>query len=61
MFQRAFTKLGFKVKLAGNGMKGLQKIQTYTFDLMFCDFVMSILDGLDCVQQYRDWEKKHRP
>merc|ERR1740139_1333766 len=61
VFQRAFTKLGFEVKLAGNGMEGLQKMQRYTFDLVFCDFLMPIMDGLDCVQQYRDWEKKHRP
>lgn len=61
VFQRALTKLGFVVKLAENGMEGLQKMQRYTFDLVFCDFLMPIMDGLDCVQQYRDWEKKHRP
>jgi CheY-like chemotaxis protein len=25
------------------------------------DFLMPIMDGLDCMQQYRDWEKYHRP
>lgn len=26
-----------------------------------CDFLMPVMDGLDCVKQYRVWEEKNRP
>jgi CheY-like chemotaxis protein len=42
-------------------MEGLEKLKSSLFDLTLCDFLMPIMDGLDCVQQYRDWEKYHRP
>jgi len=61
VFQKALVRLGFEVKLAGNGMEGLKRMQRYVFDLVFCDFLMPIMDGLDCVQQYREWERKQRP
>jgi len=31
------------------------------FDVVLCDFLMPVMDGLDCVQQYREWEQNHRP
>jgi len=58
---RALSKLGFEVKTAMNGLDGLKDLQTDVFDVVFCDFLMPVMDGLDCVQQYRDWEKIHRP
>lgn len=58
---RALKKLGFEVVQAENGMVGLQKLKENTFDLVFCDFLMPVMDGLDCVQQYRKWEEFHRP
>jgi len=42
-------------------LKGLLEMKTVMFDVVFCDFLMPLLDGLDCVQQYRDWEKSNRP
>ena len=58
---RAMSKLGFEVKLSINGLDGLKDLQTDVFDVVFCDFLMPVMDGLDCVQQYRDWEAIHRP
>mmetsp|Transcript_23736 Transcript_23736/g.34605 ORF Transcript_23736/g.34605 Transcript_23736/m.34605 type:complete len:962 (-) Transcript_23736:631-3516(-) len=57
---RALTKLGFAVSLAENGMEGLQELQSTLFDVALCDFLMPVMDGLDCVQQYREWESIHR-
>jgi CheY-like chemotaxis protein/signal transduction histidine kinase len=57
---RALTVMGFDVSVATNGMEGLQKLQAVKFDVTFCDFLMPIMDGLDCVQQYRSWEAAHR-
>ena len=53
---RALTMMGLDVEVAINGLEGLQKLQTKIFDVVFCDFLMPVMDGLDCVQQYRSWE-----
>ena len=42
-------------------MQGLEELKNSLFDFTLCDFLMPIMDGLDCVQQYRDWEQIHRP
>jgi len=58
---RVLTKLGFEVTQAVNGMEGLRELKASLFDLVLCDFLMPIMDGLDCVQQYRQWESVNRP
>jgi CheY-like chemotaxis protein/signal transduction histidine kinase len=58
---KALSKLGFEVTQATNGMEGLKELQNSLFDLVLCDFLMPIMDGLDCVQQYRQWEAANRP
>ena len=58
---RALSKLGFDVATAVNGLEGLKDLQSNVYDVVFCDFLMPVMDGLDCVQQYRDWEAIHRP
>jgi CheY-like chemotaxis protein/signal transduction histidine kinase len=58
---RVLTKLGFEAVQAVDGMVGLKELQGSLFDVVLCDFLMPVMDGLDCVQQYREWEKIHRP
>jgi CheY-like chemotaxis protein len=58
---RALSKLGCEVTLAENGMEGLQELKKTIFDFSLCDFFMPVMDGLDCVREYRQWEKRHRP
>lgn len=58
---RVLTKLGFEVTQAVNGMEGLKELKASLFDLVLCDFLMPVMDGLDCVQQYRQWEAVNRP
>jgi CheY-like chemotaxis protein/GAF domain-containing protein len=58
---RVLTKLGFEAVQAVDGMEGLKELQCALFDVVLCDFLMPVMDGLDCVQQYREWEKVHRP
>jgi CheY-like chemotaxis protein len=60
MLKQHLAKLGFDVSEAVNGMEGLKELKGSLFDLILCDFLMPVMDGLDCVQQYRDWEKDHR-
>jgi len=58
---RVLTKLGFETVQAVDGMEGFRELQNALFDVVFCDFLMPVMDGLDCVQQYREWETNHRP
>ena len=61
MLAKILTKLGYDVVQAENGLEGLNELKGSLFDVTLCDFLMPVMDGLDCVQQYRDWEKEHRP
>jgi CheY-like chemotaxis protein len=58
---RVLSKLGFEVSQAVNGMEGVKELQTTLFDLVLCDFLMPVMDGLDCIQQYRQFEVASRP
>ena len=58
---RVLTKLGFEVTQAVNGLEGLKEMHQTLFDIVFCDFLMPVMDGMDCVQQYRQFEVAHRP
>lgn len=60
MLTRSLTKLGFEVTQAENGLEGLNELKSSLFDLTLCDFLMPVMDGLDCIQQYREWERTHR-
>lgn len=61
MLKKILEKLGYEVSQATNGMEGLKELQGSLFELTLCDFLMPVMDGLDCVQQYRTWERVHRP
>lgn len=58
---RALVNSGFVVSEAKDGLEGLKKLQSDVYNVVLCDFLMPVMDGLDCVQQYRSWEKSHRP
>ena len=58
---KALSRLGFRVTQAENGLEGLKEMQNCIFDVVLCDFLMPVMDGLDCVQQFREWEAVHRP
>lgn len=61
VMSRMLKKLGFDVVQSVNGMEGLKELQANLFDIVFCDFLMPVMDGTDCVQQYRQYEVSHRP
>jgi CheY-like chemotaxis protein len=58
---RALEKMGFEVVQAVNGLEGLTEMRNGLFDLTLVDFLMPVMDGLDCIQQYREFEQAHRP
>ena len=61
LLARALDRLGYEVTQAPDGLQGLKRLKEKLFDLTLCDFLMPVMDGMDCVKQYRDWEKEHRP
>jgi CheY-like chemotaxis protein len=52
----ALKRFGFDVTVASDGLEGLNAMKQTTFDLVLCDFLMPVMDGLDCTKQYREWE-----
>lgn len=58
---KGFSRLGFKVTEAENGMEGLKKLKTSEYDLVLLDFLMPVLDGVDVAKKFRGWEKERRP
>jgi CheY-like chemotaxis protein/GAF domain-containing protein len=61
VMSKILNKLGFDVVQAVNGMEGLRAMQATLFDLVLCDFLMPVMDGMDCILQYRQFEVAHRP
>lgn len=58
---KGFSRLGFKVEEAENGMEGLKKLKMTEYDLVLLDFLMPVLDGVDVAKKFRGWEKERRP
>ena len=58
---RALERMGMTVAQAVNGAEGLERLKAKMYDFVLCDFLMPVMDGIDCVRQYREWEKQNRP
>jgi len=58
---KGFSRLGFDVDEAENGMEGLKKLKVAEYDLVLLDFLMPVLDGVDVAKKFRGWEKERRP
>ena len=56
----ALKKLGLHVTQASDGQEGLVCLKNQSFDVVLCDFLMPVMDGLDCVKQFRKWERENR-
>ena len=58
---RGFSRLGFEVEEAENGLQGLKKLKSGLYDLVLLDFLMPVLDGPDVARKFRLWEREQRP
>jgi len=56
--QTALSRAGFKVDIALDGQKGLQKFDNGQFDLVITDILMPGINGRDIVKHIRN---SHRP
>jgi CheY-like chemotaxis protein len=54
-FQKFYsTKLleqGFEVVIASNGQQGLEKLQTFTPDIILLDIIMPVMDGFEVLEE----------
>ena len=43
---QALNQLGFEVTQAGDGSEGLLELQKTLYDIVLCDFMMPVMDGV---------------
>ncbi|MGZ5207707.1 MAG: ATP-binding protein [Sulfuricurvum sp.] len=53
-------RFGLKTKVVSNGQEAYQCVCTSTYDIIFMDEQMPIMDGYEAVAKIRDFEKKKR-
>ena len=56
---RRFLK-DHRVDVAIDGADGLEKMKEKKFDVVFLDLMMPVLDGVQCLTQFREWERVNR-
>ena len=44
---------GYTVHEAGDGREGLDAARAYSFDLIFCDIEMPVMNGIEFVRRFR--------
>jgi len=55
-------KIGYTaVTEACDGVEGLAKLKEKSYSVVFLDITMPEMDGLECIKQFREWEKQNRP
>lgn len=53
LYTHELTKNGFQVKVASDGLLGLQFLQQETFDLLLLDIMLPGMHGLELLRQWR--------
>jgi signal transduction histidine kinase/CheY-like chemotaxis protein/HPt (histidine-containing phosphotransfer) domain-containing protein len=51
--KKIFETIGFAVDLANNGAEAVEKVKSTTYDLIFMDIQMPVLNGLDATKEIR--------
>lgn len=54
LFQFNFKKAGFECEAAGNGVEALEKLKTFTPDLIVSDIMMPVMNGFEFRQRLID-------
>ncbi|KAG5182945.1 histidine kinase-like ATPase [Tribonema minus] len=56
LMKRILTR--FHVHEAVNGAEALQMMQKHMYTVVFCDVFMPVMDGIQCVRQLREFERR---
>ena len=59
LIKRTLEDLGLEVTLANNGLEAFQKRKSSTFNLIFMDIQMPVLDGVEATQEILDFEEDY--
>ena len=57
LIKRTLAELGLDVTLANNGLEAFEKRKNGSFDLIFMDIQMPVLDGVEATQEILDFEE----
>lgn len=54
MYQKLFTKEGFETEIAENGQLGLDKLKTFTPDIILLDIMMPTMNGVEMLTKLKE-------
>ncbi|DAB38383.1 MAG TPA: hybrid sensor histidine kinase/response regulator [Sulfuricurvum kujiense] len=59
LIRRTLEDLGLEITIANNGLEAFEKRKNGTFDIIFMDIQMPVLDGIEATQEILDFEEDY--
>lgn len=58
LIRRTLEDLGLTITIVPNGLQALEKRRTDTFDMIFMDIAMPVMDGIEATHKILEYEEK---